>query len=286
MAKKRIQPSRAVEPPHIDTIQLIDGIGPAIERRLHSIGIYTFAQLAALSPADIAASVADIAGLTTERIIKQDWIGQARRLASELHAASMQAEVAWQDEEPVVADAIVGEEIVAETHHETLLEPQPYLPPSQEANVVWTTINRLTESASVVTPAKRLTAKRTLSGTLYLRDLEMITTHPYEHSSIVRSNHPFKLRVTLDFRQIETAPEAELTYQAIIYGRQLGARQREKMGEARGSINTANDAAVEVEGIVNSPGFYRLEVIVTLFQANTTIPGLIAMIEGGPLHFY
>lgn len=81
MARKDSHTSRALEPPETDDLKLIHDISPAVERRLHSTGIYTFAQLAALFPADIAASVAGLSGLTAERIIKQDWIGQARKLA-------------------------------------------------------------------------------------------------------------------------------------------------------------------------------------------------------------
>ncbi len=81
MARKDSHTSRALEPPETEDLKLIHGVNPAVERRLHSVGIYTFAQLAALSPADIAASVTGLSGLTAERIIKQDWISQARRLA-------------------------------------------------------------------------------------------------------------------------------------------------------------------------------------------------------------
>ncbi|HLZ80089.1 MAG TPA: hypothetical protein VKP04_00520 [Ktedonobacteraceae bacterium] len=83
MSKKRSETSRGEKPLKIDDLKLINGIGPVAEQRLQGVGTYTFARLAALSPADIAAAVAGIGGLTSERIIKQDWIGQARKLASE-----------------------------------------------------------------------------------------------------------------------------------------------------------------------------------------------------------
>jgi|GEM_PF-1276000 len=84
MAGKRSPTTRNAEPPRIDDLKLINGIGPAVEKRLNGVGIFTFAQLAVLSPADIAAAVASLSGLSTERIIKQDWIGQARKLAAGL----------------------------------------------------------------------------------------------------------------------------------------------------------------------------------------------------------
>jgi hypothetical protein len=84
MAGKRSPTTRNAEPPRIDDLKVINGIGPAVEKRLNGVGVFTFAQLAALSPADIAAAVAGLSGLSTERIIKQDWIGQARKLAAGL----------------------------------------------------------------------------------------------------------------------------------------------------------------------------------------------------------
>lgn len=82
MAKKKYSSrSETGESLAKDDLQLINGVGPAVEKRLNGTGIYTFSQLAALSPADIAAAIADLSGLSTERIIKQDWIGQARQQA-------------------------------------------------------------------------------------------------------------------------------------------------------------------------------------------------------------
>ena len=65
----------------MDDFKLINGIGPAIERRLHEVGLTTFAQLAALSP-DGLATLVEGAGVSPERIVKQDWIGRAGELAS------------------------------------------------------------------------------------------------------------------------------------------------------------------------------------------------------------
>jgi hypothetical protein len=98
MTRKDSHTSRAMEPPETDDLKLIHGISPAVEHRLHGVGIYTFAQLVTLSPADIAASVAGLYGLSAEHIIKQDWIGQSRKLA----ASSISVESQKTDEIPAV----------------------------------------------------------------------------------------------------------------------------------------------------------------------------------------
>jgi|GEM_PF-6082221 len=83
MSHERSNTSSSGGPAKADDLKLINGIGPAVEKRLNDVGIFTFAQLAALSPADIAAAVTGISGLASERIIKQDWIGQAHKLAAQ-----------------------------------------------------------------------------------------------------------------------------------------------------------------------------------------------------------
>src|SRR5260370_16849146 len=54
MASKRSPTNRAAEPARINDLKLINGIGPAVEKRLNGVGIFTFTHLAALSPPDLA----------------------------------------------------------------------------------------------------------------------------------------------------------------------------------------------------------------------------------------
>jgi hypothetical protein len=83
----------------MDDFKLIKGIGPAIERRLHEVGVTTFAQLAALSP-DGLATLVEGAGVSSERIVRQDWIGRAGELASiSVESAEASAKVRKQEEE-------------------------------------------------------------------------------------------------------------------------------------------------------------------------------------------
>ncbi len=61
-----------------DDLKVIKGIGPEIERRLHEAGVMSFAQLAALTPADLE----NILGSMIKRLAnEQDLLDQARELA-------------------------------------------------------------------------------------------------------------------------------------------------------------------------------------------------------------
>ena len=76
-------PARVDEqPPAVQTVpddlKVIKGIGKVIERKLNSAGVYTFAQLGNLSPADLRS----ILGSSIERLANEEsLLKQARELA-------------------------------------------------------------------------------------------------------------------------------------------------------------------------------------------------------------
>ncbi len=63
-----------------DDLQQISGIGPGIERTLHRLGIFHFRQIAAFTPDNIAWVNQRLR--FKGRIEREDWIGQAKRLAA------------------------------------------------------------------------------------------------------------------------------------------------------------------------------------------------------------
>jgi predicted flap endonuclease-1-like 5' DNA nuclease len=62
-----------------DDLKLIKGVGPAIERTLHDLGIFSFDQIARISESEINRVAERLKGFRT-RIYREDWIGQARTL--------------------------------------------------------------------------------------------------------------------------------------------------------------------------------------------------------------
>jgi predicted flap endonuclease-1-like 5' DNA nuclease len=82
-----VEPARGTPPPALpspegepDDLQKINGIGPSIERTLHGLGIYHFRQIAQFTPDHVA--WIDQRLRFRGRIEREDWIGQARRLAA------------------------------------------------------------------------------------------------------------------------------------------------------------------------------------------------------------
>jgi predicted flap endonuclease-1-like 5' DNA nuclease len=64
-----------------DDLKSIKGIGPKFEKLLRGAGIVTLAQIAAWSESDID-EMAKKLGVKAERIRKDDWVGNAKRLAN------------------------------------------------------------------------------------------------------------------------------------------------------------------------------------------------------------
>src|SRR5687768_18328121 len=62
-----------------DDFRLIKGIGPVLAGRLYDAGVCTYKELAFLSPARLTEMVT---GLSVKQISKQDWSGQALKLAT------------------------------------------------------------------------------------------------------------------------------------------------------------------------------------------------------------
>ena len=62
-----------------DNLKKIKGIGPAIEKTLNEMGIFSFQQISDMSEYDIDRVARRLKGFRT-RIYREDWIGQAREL--------------------------------------------------------------------------------------------------------------------------------------------------------------------------------------------------------------
>jgi hypothetical protein len=86
MARKHMHASKGASPAAADDFTRIAGIGPITMKRLHSAGICTFAQLAALSAEGIASLIPN---LPAKQVTNQGWIRQAREQASSKAASKI-----------------------------------------------------------------------------------------------------------------------------------------------------------------------------------------------------
>lgn len=73
-------PAAMPKPAKPDDLKAISGVGPKLEQVLNGLGIWTYGQIAALTPAEIA-WIEDYLSFKG-RIGRDDWLGQAARLAA------------------------------------------------------------------------------------------------------------------------------------------------------------------------------------------------------------
>ena len=71
----------------IDDLQLICGIGPALQRKLHEQKIARFQQIAELSETELI-KLADAIGVGIGRVQRDEWVRQAQQLQEQKYRRS------------------------------------------------------------------------------------------------------------------------------------------------------------------------------------------------------
>ena len=263
MPKKRSENSGDEKPPEINDLKRIDGIGPAIERHLHKVNIYTYAQLAALSPADIAAAVG-ISGATSERIIKQDWIGQARKLALETMSGEAQEEVEAPDE-PIMP-SIVSEIEPSAPVTEITEDPSSVVP---EPEAVSSTPQATELGSPVVSPVELSEVEPSAPVTETPADPSSVVSEPEAVSSTPQATEPSSPVVSRSttmedqktppvvlrtepvgvarLRQVETIPAGTYTPQNCLpYGQSFDVRLTLDLSDVKIADNTQLSYSVSI----------------------------------------
>jgi predicted flap endonuclease-1-like 5' DNA nuclease len=259
--KKSTFNSKAGVPPETDDLKLINGIGPVIESHLNKVGIFTFAHLAMLSPADLAEAVSAIHGLSAQQISAQDWIGQARKLASESISSVAQKEVealaelqapiehahsatSSDDAPPVVAEL----ELAAPAAEVTEPVPPIVAPPGPKEDQI------SSPTAAIAEPI----------GALRLIQVETIPTGSRTTQNCYPYGQPLDIRLTLDLSDINVPGDTQLSYRVSIYSKSLEGDSRHVVGETSGIVTYTDKFTVGIEGIALPKGTYRLKAMVIL----------------------
>ncbi len=72
----RVPPARAFE---ADDLKQISGVGPALEGKLNALNIYTYEQMAALTP-EVISELEYTLEFISDRIVQENWVGQAQKI--------------------------------------------------------------------------------------------------------------------------------------------------------------------------------------------------------------
>ncbi len=299
-----------------DDFKQIHGIGPAIEKRLHQVGILTFSQLSAMSPEELATLFTDMTGFSVERIIQKNWIGQARRIVAE------QESVETADK----TEALEGRQHYAVFTVELLLDEENIVRRTRamhvqsQAEEVWASweeprlVNFFVESAGLKIPQPQeavgaklppaemvevgpgtrgepqaVTPTPAISGELRLGELVLRAAGAEERQRPIYSDQTFRVKFMLDLADVKVSRDVPLDYSAKVYAKRLGEVSRLLVGQAEGRLLTADRIDLDVEGVQLPRGTYRMEAFVKLsLPGEMAKPGsgLMAMTEGGLLQIY
>ena len=298
-------------PAGADDLTRIRGIGPAIAHRLSTAGVTTFDEIAARSPADLAALIG-VTGISAEQIARKDWVGQAQALAAERSPAMPVDELL--DHEPIAPDhepATMNRQHYATFMVELLLDEENDVRRTRVAHVQggaedswagWHATQLLaffTQSAQIQTPQAEPAPSAQADAPDVLDDgrvaqvqicgLELAPGGANGAQSFLRDDQPFEVQLALAFSDALTTAGKPLIYSATVYAKNLLDRSRHTISHVRDTLPHADSTTVRLVGTRLPHGIYRLEAVASVKQpANETSAAddLTAFWEGGLVQVY
>jgi len=299
----------------VDDFKQVNGIGPAVEKRLHAAGIVNYAQLARTKPKKLASLLTSLVGFSAERIITQDWIGQARRLAADagetilegkgvnshdrLHYAVFTVELLLDKENRVRRTRVlhvqgqeedtwagwVGEKLLGffvESGHLRISEVSEALKEEVEGPI------QVLEPVLVPEPKLDQTASK-VSNVPEIKEIQLLSSEGEQLKRMIPGDYSFDVRLLLDLTGIEIPPGEHLGYEAVLYSKEVGSHERLILGRAESSIPPAESSVIGIQSQPLPPGDYHLEALVTLWlvsRPRRPENQLLAFKESLPIHIY
>jgi hypothetical protein len=270
-----------------DDFQKIARIGRTRAERLRKAGILTYDDLARRSPEEVA----EMTGISAELIAKENWAGQARKLAGPPAGTSVprQHHVTFYIEFLVEPDNRVGHTKIS--HHRTntsddwsgwdeekLLTfmrthvplpaasrfPDTLGPEAAQAQVP----EQAPESAPAA-PASRSsppapTPQRPPPWSLSFEELAPVRGDQRNYTR--GPSEPNSARLTMRINPADTLSHDTFDFSATIEARTFGRRDRSPLGTTRGTIRVSDPVSVTVTGTALPVGQYQLVATVEIYS--------------------
>lgn len=293
--------------------KLIHGIGPGIEKRLHDAGIQSYSQLGSMTPEDVVTVLGNLVGLTTKRITDQDWIGQARQLASETEPETTEIETSLPESRRHYAVFTV--ELLLDEDNHVRRTQLTHIQTQREISYAGWEPDRLTgffidsgelntsHSIDITVPQKEFIeqpeqlptpleqperAVPEIMGDIRLQDLNVKVSESGVSKKILTTGEPFNVYFILDLSKLDIPRDLPVNYSTTIYAKKIGG-SRQIIGKKAGRLIPAERADMSVEGIYLQSGAYRIEAFVELTpskQNSRILSKWMAMTEGNLLSVY
>jgi hypothetical protein len=291
-----------------DNFKLVDGIGPAVENRLHEAGVTTYSQLAGLKPKMMAEILNGMVGYSPKRIKEQDWSGQAYTLAknvepssieenhesinNSLHYASYTVELLLDRENKVRRTRVLHVQSNQETTWAgwDIGRLRGFLVDSGQLQIITVQEDAaISKSISSTKPLKIESSHSApvLQGTTQIVETRLVNQAGHPLGALIPGNTPFEIQLVLDLSQVEMPKGECLDYNATLYMKKMGNTGRVITGEKNGSLDMAKSAVINVYNQPLAQGDFRMEALVILrpnSQPKHLKNQLMAMSESMVLH--
>lgn len=242
-----------------DDLTQILGIGKACAGRLNAAGVCTYQQLSEMTTTQIAPLVADIPGMSPERMAELDWPGQARRLVAAQEEAGETAVANGQHY------ARFNIELLLSDHNavrRTRIQKRPDGPANE-----WSGWKQGRLEAFIAANARlpEPTPPEQLSGHIQLRRLGVQDAETERTCLALHGPQPFRVTLEAELSNLTGGATAQTTFAANVYAKRLGDGQRMSLGTTSGLVEQdSSEIIASLPGKRLEPGIYRLEAAFTL----------------------
>lgn len=304
-----------------DDLKVINGISATLEQRLQRVGVLTYDQLAGLTPEETVKLLGNPEGLR-ERIIKQNWIGQALQLAESkgrkpsADTSATKIPASDQTYEAFAVELMIGaehdvihtrvmqvstgdEEIWGGWQEKRLTDffvkrADLHLSPIEIPNAdVVEPVSLPVETKELDSPATKVSAPAAQISkvkndvkTNQLNKLEIIgqTGTP---THILQHGQPFGAKLSLHLAELALLDTDTFTYTVTLTVQHLsGEKKSQTLGYKKGELNVSQASVLELKNLILPLGSYRVEAAVTINKPAATCCGFQVKVPGGMLQVY
>jgi hypothetical protein len=303
MAHKRTNASGAALPRIVNDLKRIKGIGPTIEKHLHSAGIETFVQLAELTPEAIASLVPNV---SEKRITNQNWVRQARKLAPEHEKQKSRGQKKTPSTQTIRQhyENFTLEFLLDENNNARRIR-QMHIQSGDVATWAKWDANGVIDFLATHTGAelahflpathdkaeKKPDSKTSVPTEDKIRLLEWTTslTDTNQPVQSLPQDQKFDVKLSFDIANTSLSDKSQLDITGTLFAKKLGGGSRKILGEIQTIVPYSQIINLTVGETTLTQGLYRLEAFITLIPSETSPPAkdsIDASFQGGLIQIY
>lgn len=317
MPDKNPGKSGRTQPRKNDDFRLIRGITRNFKVKLYENGIRTFDQLANLTPSEVLAAIGAETDLTVDRIKRDDWIGQARKLVEEAEALKVESQAPDSDPRETYASFALELKLDQDNRvDQTRIlfvggkgkdaeEKWPGWDPGRVARFVEKCVGIKSdlEAPDVidVTPEEIEEAPRSerarkpdvsrpvpvSSQAVSLNRFQVISAARNQPVFSFNTSEQYRVDLEIDASSLSRFAGRSMQFQAAVKAKNLKNSAFIDIGDAKGTIDVGQGIPVSIDCRQLPAGDYRLSALVTVtIPNNGSTYDVKSMLDGSLVHVW